>query len=164
LPQRALTSGSRYIRGFLDGQATAYCEQVRLGSRLAGAINCPQEYAEDLRGLVLREQCLAKVTLDGSGRASVWIYRYSFLEHVIDRIERPAGGRELPDAFAIWASGKLFGYSDHEIARYIEATIGEDEDSSDAETARRRLQEIQKNPQSLITGDALKARLERCQN
>jgi hypothetical protein len=117
-----LNSGTPYIQGFLDGQATAYCEQVRLGSRLAGAINCPEEYAETLRELVVREECHAKVTQDGAGRASVWIYRYEFLGDVIECIERPADGRKLPDALATWASGKLFGYADHEIAKAIEGT------------------------------------------
>lgn len=120
LARRAMTSSSSYIHGFLDGQATAYCEQIRVGSRLAGAINCPEEHAERLRDLVVGEGCLVKMIPAELGRVSVWIYRYEFLGNIIDRLSADTLG--APDAFAVWATGKLFGYADSEIATYITGT------------------------------------------
>jgi hypothetical protein len=108
-------SSSPYIHGFLDGQATAYCEQVRLGSRLAGAINCDDEHTERLRRLVVSEACRAKVIPAEMGRVSLWIYRYEFIGTIIDRLS----AQDAPDVFTVWAAGKLFGYADHEIAACI---------------------------------------------
>jgi hypothetical protein len=117
LARRALTSSSSSIQGFLDGQATAYCEQVRLGSRLAGAINCDEEHAERLHRLVVTEECRAKVIPAELGRVSLWIYRYGFVGNIIDCLS--ADPQDGPDVFTVWATGKLFGYADNEIAKYI---------------------------------------------
>ena len=113
-----MSNNHAYIEGFLDGQATAYCEQVRLGSRLAGSINCDQTHVERLRGLVVQEQCRVKIVPSEYGRVCLWIYRYEFLERVIDRLHA-ISGQEIADDFGIWATGKLFGYADCEIAACI---------------------------------------------
>ncbi len=112
-----LTSSAPYIQGFLDGQATAYCEQVRLGSRLAGAINCGAEHAERLLGLVTREGCRGMVVPIEAGRVTLWIYRYEFVRPIIDRLAADSQGNA--DTFTVWAAGKLFGYADNEVAAYI---------------------------------------------
>jgi hypothetical protein len=108
-------SSGAYVWGFLDGQARAYCEQVRLGSRLAGAINCHQEHAERLRLLIAQEGCRVLVIPAEADRVSVWIYRYEFLEAIIGRLS----DQDTPGPFHVWAMGKLFGYADSEIAAYV---------------------------------------------
>jgi hypothetical protein len=107
------------VEGFLAGQCVAYCEQVRLGSRLAGAINCERAYTEQLKRIVTQEGCRWKTVATGSGRVCLWVYRYPFLNGIIDQLEavteQQSGG-----VFGLWAMGKLFGYADHEIAAYVE--------------------------------------------
>jgi len=107
-----------YIEGFLDGQATAYCEQVRLGSRLAGTINCDLEHVGRLSNLIIQEGCRAKAVPSESRRVSLWIYRYKFLDEIITHLHT-ISDQERTDGFGIWAMGKLFGYADCEIAACI---------------------------------------------
>jgi len=107
-----------YIEGFLDGQVTAYCEQVRLGSRLAGAIGCDQDHAERLSVLVTQEGCRSKIVLGQFGRICLWIYRHEFVEGIIDHLHS-VPEQQPPSDFSLWATGKLFGYADCEIASCI---------------------------------------------
>jgi hypothetical protein len=116
--QEILRDAIEYTEGFLVGQAVAYCEQITLGSRSAGLIDCRQEDVDILIQTVEEEECNYRVILTDHGRAGFWIYRYKFVETVIDYMES-ASNNERSSAFDIWVAGKLFGYADCEIANCI---------------------------------------------
>jgi hypothetical protein len=110
------------VEGFLAGQCVAYCEQVRLGSKLAGAINCDKDYVGKLTRIVRQEGCRWKTVSAGAGRMVLWVYRYKFLNGVIDHLIAVTE-TTTDKAFGLWAMGKLFGYADHEIAAYVEEHV-----------------------------------------
>jgi len=104
-----------YIEGFLTGQLVAYCEQIRLGSRLAGTINCDRAYVEKLLPIAAQEGCRTEVMAIDNDRVCLWIYKYEFLRRVIGAVESKHAESDL----GMWAMGKLFGYADSDIAKYI---------------------------------------------
>lgn len=110
---------SAYEKGYLVGKAEVYCEQVRTGAKLVGAFGFDTKYISLVRKIVRTEGC--KLVIDqtySEGRATAYVYRYAFVEILVKALlgssDRPVTGD------AIWATGKLFGYSDCEIARYLE--------------------------------------------
>jgi len=105
----------RYASGYWDGQAIAYCEQVRSGSRVAGQLSCEAGYAERLSSLIASENCQAIVEKHADGRTTVWIYREDYVKDIIEWLQ------SIPQSKAgAWGMGKLLGYSDSEIANYIQ--------------------------------------------
>lgn len=106
---------SDYIRGFLDGQALAYCEAIHTGSKLAALIDSPAANVASLEGLIASEglECFVK---QNESRAAVWIYRDPVAKLLIDDLHSDV---PVPFVLAQWATGKLFGYADVEVARFI---------------------------------------------
>ena len=110
---------SAFEKGYLVGKAEVYCEQVRTGAKLVGAFGFDRKYVSLVRKTVRMEGC--KLVIDqtySEGRATAYVYRYAFVEILMKALlsssDKPVTGD------AIWATGKLFGYSDREIARYLE--------------------------------------------
>ncbi|MCK9568595.1 hypothetical protein M0R72_06610 [Candidatus Pacearchaeota archaeon] len=108
----------KYIEGFLAGQTIAYCEQVRLGAKLAANIDCDQTYVDKLLPIVADEGCRASVVSTSPGRVCFWIFRYEFVKSIIDHLQS-VSENEIANDFDIWIAGKLFGYADCEIASCI---------------------------------------------
>jgi len=102
------------VRCFLEGQIVAYCDQVKTGSRVAAQIGIPSDYAPSLRSLVRREGCLVKTKDVTAGRVSLWIYRHRVVAQLIDHIDALPSGH-----VGIWSTGKLFGYSDQAVLRFL---------------------------------------------
>jgi hypothetical protein len=105
----------RYVEGFLDGQAVAYCERVRVGAGVAAQLVCPGAHAQRLLGLVKKEGCKAKVARHTHGRVSIWIYRHETVWRLIERMQSASRA----SALSAWSMGKLFGYSDHDVIAFI---------------------------------------------
>lgn len=106
-----------YLEGFLAGQVIAYCEQVRTGSRLAGQIDCDERYAVTLADLAQREDCLTKIQTTCQGRVSLWVYKQELAVRIIDYLQS-APQSEV----GVWGMGKLLGYADCEIVRFVESS------------------------------------------
>ena len=108
-----------FQKGYLIGKAEVYCEQVRTGAKLVGAFGFDRRYIRLVRRTVRMEGC--KLIIDqtySKDRATAYVYKYAFVKLLMKTQFRQSG--EPVAGFAIWASGKLFGYSDFEIARYLE--------------------------------------------
>lgn len=108
----------KYTEGFLAGQTVAYCEQVRLGSKLAGSIDCNKIYVDKLILIVEQEECKAEIIPIEYDRVVLYIYRYNFVKTIIDYMKSNPENEFTID-FDIWVAGKLFGYADCEIADCI---------------------------------------------
>lgn len=114
--RRATDTGlDRYIDGWHDGVAHAYCEMVKRGVRLAGWMDAPNRHVARLRALVKLDGCHARVTRRQRGRAGLWIYRDASAVRLIRELDRP----KPPSALTVWAMGKLFGYGDKDVLRFI---------------------------------------------
>jgi hypothetical protein len=102
--------------GLLFGQIATHCEHVVAGGKLAAQIGCNLNDIEIVRKAITREGCQLIVEMDeDTERASVWIYKKAIAETLI----RALAKENAPSPSGAVISGKLFGYSDHEIENYV---------------------------------------------
>jgi hypothetical protein len=94
-----------------------YCEQVRCGSKLAAEIGFHKNEICFVETTISSEQCLAIYDQTRQAdRVTAWIYKYPFVSNLIHELFLVD---KLTTPFTIWATGKLFGYSDYEIANFL---------------------------------------------
>jgi hypothetical protein len=108
-----------FEKGYLVGKAEVYCEQVRTGTKLVGAFGFDRKYIGLVKRTVRTEGC--KLVIDqtySKDRATAYVYRYAFVKLLMRRYF--SSSSEPVAGAAIWVAGKLFGYSDFEIAHYLE--------------------------------------------
>lgn len=101
-----------------ESQALVYAQQVATGTKLAASFMVKPELVDAVAKTILAEGC--RFVVDSDGRwATIWVYKYPFVELLIE--EKRAGKEHgRPSPLEIWSTGKLFGYSDYEIARFLE--------------------------------------------
>ncbi len=104
----------------LLGQVTAYCEQVNAGAKPCAQMLCLKKYLPFVEKNVKQEKCMIMYKDVPADVVAIFIYKYDFVKPIIEEllIDRDEG---TPSAFQIWATGKLFGYSDYEISQYLKA-------------------------------------------
>ncbi len=102
----------------LVGQITAYCEQVNAGAKLCAQLLCIERYLPLAMEMIEREQCRCFCREVSPEAVAVFIYKYDFVELLIEELLISNDG-DIPSASRVWASGKLFGYSDFEIWQYL---------------------------------------------
>jgi hypothetical protein len=111
---------SDFERGYVLGQIAAYCEQVRTGCKLAATLQIRHAHVSCAAEFIATEECRSEIENAPDGAVVLWIYKYPFVGKLIRDNQR----RDVdapPDAASVWSAGKLFGYSDYEIARYLGA-------------------------------------------
>jgi hypothetical protein len=109
---------NEFLRGYLIGQAAAYCEMVCRGVRLAGQLCVPPEYADDVSAFISGEECKVAVYPLSDERVTLWIYREKSALALIDDL------RSAPTSkVGVWAMGKLFGYADCEVIDFLERSF-----------------------------------------
>jgi hypothetical protein len=109
-----------YQRGFVVGQCDTYCEQVSAGAKLAAQLGCAKELLPEVEEAVAMRGCLSLVEERGFGRVGVWIFKHEFARQLITEYQ---DGGVLPKSAATYFMGKVFGYSDAEIIKFVEANI-----------------------------------------
>ena len=97
-------------------QAIIYSQQVTAGAKLAASLQIPSDTLPEALEAIEREGCLERHN-EVDGWAYVWIYKYAYVELILDEITKRGSPK---NAFDNWVNGKLFGYSDYEIGRFIE--------------------------------------------
>lgn len=107
-----------FQQGYIYGAVTVYCEQVSTGAKLAGEICVPKRHVSMVKQTVKTWGC-SVLCAEHEERVTVWIYKYPFVKFLIEALffSKTEG---KPTAAEIWAAGKVFGYSDFEIAKYLE--------------------------------------------
>ena len=103
-----------------ESQALVYSQQVAAGAKLAAEIMVKDDLADTVVGVALREGCLSRIENPSSGWVSVVIYKYPFVGMLVDEMHARPRVAGRPSMLAVWSEGKLFGYSDYEIAKYLE--------------------------------------------
>lgn len=103
-------------RGLLLGQIVTHCEHVRSGGKLAAQIGCQRDSIQIAIEAIRGEGC-SYIIEEGvaADRVAIWIYKHSIAATII----RELSSKTAPSAADVVITGKLFGYSDHEIERYI---------------------------------------------
>jgi hypothetical protein len=102
--------------GLLLGQIAVHCEHVTAGGKLAAQIGCDQENIGVACEAISKAGChLIVDDSSKSERASVWIFKKAIAATLIRALER----EPAPSPSGAVISGKLFGYSDHEIEEYV---------------------------------------------
>ncbi len=112
------THTERFSLGFVLGQTNAYLEQVIAGAKLAAQIGCSADHMADVVATIEQEQCFSIVEHRTTDRVGIWMFKHSFVRELIEALKQDA---TPPTAAEVWAMGKLFGYSDAEIGRYLHA-------------------------------------------
>ena len=112
-----------YIQGDISGSVNIYCEQVLTGSKLVGAISIIKNQEKIVREVVKSRQC--KVYFDypfTHERGVAYIYKYKFVLMLMKELwfHEKWKVEDTHTASEIWITGKMFGYSDFEIAKYLE--------------------------------------------
>lgn len=103
------------IEGFVLGQCEIYCEPVRAGAKLAAQTGCPRELERQATAHIARAGLSCIVEPWCETHVTIWIFKYPFVRKLIEEINADAP----VTALRVWAMGKLFGYSDVEIGRYL---------------------------------------------
>ena len=106
-----------FQQGEASGRAEVYCECVRTGAKLAARIMVRKAILPFVVKTISANEVRYKIEPITDEMALVWIYKYQFVETLIAEIsQREDGAQSLASA---WVFGKLFGYSDYEIACYL---------------------------------------------
>lgn len=108
------------IKYTLFGQVTTYCEQVNTGTKLCAQVMCMDVYLPFIKEIIKQEKCKVFYRNGAKGFKVIFIYQYDFVKLIIDELLIKKSKNSTPSGFQIWATGKLFGYSDYEISKYLE--------------------------------------------
>jgi len=99
-----------------ESQALVYAQQVAAGAKLAATLQVKDQLSTAVRVACKREGCSTLVE-KRDGWAYIWIYKYSFVRLLIEEVKKRGAPKSALDT---WVNGKLFGYSDYEIACALE--------------------------------------------
>jgi hypothetical protein len=107
------------IEYILIGQATIYCEQINTGAKPCAQLMFQTQYLTLIKNTIKKEKCKAIYFDEDQDFKVVFIYKYEFVKLIIDELLIKKSKKIIPNGFEVWAAGKLFGYSDFEISRYL---------------------------------------------
>jgi len=77
-----------------------------------------KEYLPLIKDTIKQEKCKVVFFSEGKDFKVAFIYRYDFAKFVIHELAKRSK-KKFPSLFEIWATGKIFGYSDHEISKFL---------------------------------------------
>ncbi len=109
-----MKSTESYISGILS----TYCEQILCGTKLAAEFGFHKDDQPIVETIIQKNNCRYIIKKRECNRLVVWIYKYNFVATLIQELF--IQNHDKISLLTIWASGKLFGYSDFEIASYLQ--------------------------------------------
>jgi hypothetical protein len=110
---------SEKARLVLLGQVTAYCEQIKAGAKPCAQLLCLKEYVPLVSEIAVSDGCKIVQKEASTDISAVFIYKSDFIKPIINELLIGRGDKD-PTLFEVWATGKLFGYSDAEIYSYLQ--------------------------------------------
>jgi hypothetical protein len=113
----AKTYSIAWSDGFVAGQVTTYCEAITRGSRLVAQVAFPRRCRQTVLKIVKQEGCKATAAAINDERLSVWIYRDDAAMDLVKALHSTPSGK-----LAQWNMGKLFGYADEAVIKYLKET------------------------------------------
>ncbi len=104
----------------LLGIISSLCEQINTGTKLVAEIGIDKTYLAYAKKIIQDENCKTLFKIRPYKRAVLWIYKYNFVAVLIKELYfNKKNSNYKPSVSDIWISGKLFGYSDFEIGKYL---------------------------------------------
>lgn len=103
----------------LTGNINTYCEQIQTGCKLVAEIGFHKKYLSNIKKEIKQNNCKVVFKKRPYDRYVAFIYKYNFVKYLITELFMNAGHGKI-SIFKMWAMGKIFGYSDFEIAKYME--------------------------------------------
>jgi len=113
-----------FRQGEIVGRVVTYCEQLATGTKLIGQLVVRRCDKSLVRQTVKSEGCRVHFgQCDDQQRSCATLYCHDFALALLRDLEREEGSREdgCPTALGIWTAGKLFGYSDYEVGKFLAA-------------------------------------------
>jgi len=106
-----------YLTGLIFGELNAYCYMVNKGCKPVAIMSLQNRYVDKAKekvektdGLKFYSEYLCE------GWTTIYIYKHDYLLEVIK-----SSPSEPKTAYDHWVLGKMFGFSDEEIGKYIES-------------------------------------------
>jgi len=100
-------------------QALVYAQQVFAGAKLAASLTVKSSLGNIVAIVAEQEGCQTIIENNDNWRTII-IYKYPFVSLLIKEIQARWHSSEPPSLYDVWSTGKLFGYSDYEIAIYLQ--------------------------------------------
>ncbi|HEY5563425.1 MAG TPA: hypothetical protein VIK72_17025 [Clostridiaceae bacterium] len=107
---------ANYLTGVIFGQLNAFCYVIKTGCKPVAMMPMQDRYLEQVKktiegtdGLKFYSEYLCE------GWTTVYIYKHEYLLEVIK-----SSPSKPKTAYDHWVLGKMFGFSDEEIGKYIE--------------------------------------------
>lgn len=92
---------------------------VNAGVRPVASVMVRNEHIEEIKKLIKTENLFMVLNPRGENHATIYIFKHSYVENVINfTLGKPHDRKALMR----WIEGKMFGYSDEEIAKYVTET------------------------------------------
>ena len=107
-----------YLLGDLDGTLFTYIEAVKTECKPVAAFGILKRHLDHAVEVIEREGLRYLVEPWTEDRVQLYLYGDAYLGEVIATLGSLP--KETSKTFRIWARGKLFGYSDHDIKEYLE--------------------------------------------
>ncbi len=114
-----------FIQGDLSGAVGVYCEQVATGSKLVGAVSITRNQIRTVKETVKSQQCRVIFDFPFSNKnyknhGTAYIYKHKYVLLLMKKFWFDRKRQKTPPTISgIWVTGKMFGYSDFEIAKYL---------------------------------------------
>ena len=103
-----------------ESQALVYAQQVATGAKLIATIMVRKDLTDAVSETAAREQCYTTAYAVNEDWTEVVLYKYPFARCLWEELDARQSGQGLPGVLDVWTVGKLFGYSDYEIANYLQ--------------------------------------------
>ncbi|WP_425800818.1 hypothetical protein ACHOLT_11725 [Desulfitobacterium sp. Sab5] len=110
-----MVKDANYYTGLIFGELNAYCYMVKTGCKPVAEMGLQDRHLEEAKEIVGNNQLKFYSEFLYEGWSTIYIYKHDYLLDIIKSLpEKPNRTNNY------WIYGKLFGYSDEEIRRFIE--------------------------------------------
>lgn len=99
-----------------EGQLMVYCYEISKGTKPVAVLVIKTKYTTEALGYIENEGliCSVRIMTKYPEWSSIYIYKDKYLEEIINNAPE-----EPNSVYDHWILGKLFGYSDAEIKKFI---------------------------------------------
>jgi hypothetical protein len=115
------TPDAAFYTGEVLGRVITYCEQVKTGTKLVAQLQMHRRHKDLIDDWIKQEGCFVRWSSSGDGNyLEAYIFKYEFVAILIEELFFAEAAESAPSALMVWCAGKLFGYADMEIGRFLE--------------------------------------------
>ena len=105
---------SSYYTGLIFGELNSYCYMVNRGCKSIATMGLQDRHIADAKQIIENEKLKFYSEFLYEGWTTIYIYKHDYLLEVIKN-----SPDEPKTVYEHWVLGKMFGYSDEEIGKFI---------------------------------------------